>query len=139
MSQLGEIKANTSTRKTRSRSQPATSKASARPPRLSRVFSAQHFDDHSHYHSYGEHHSQQSEPTSRDDSEFVEKVEYEDDREAGDSAEDDYVETRDGVFNEGDVEAPLEKTKSARSVKDPNLVSMKAVPAQVIILSERTR
>ncbi len=49
------------------------------------------------------------------------------------------METRDGVFNEGDVEAPLEKTKSARSVKDPKLVSTKAVPAQLIILNERTR
>lgn len=133
MSQLEEIKTNTSARKTRSRSQPEPSEASARQPRLSRVFSAQHIDDHSHYHSYGEHHDQQSESTSSDDSDCAEEVEREKDRETGDG------ELRDGVVNERDVEAPLEKTKSSRSVKDPNLVSTKAVQPKVIILIERIR
>lgn len=117
MNQLEEIKSNTSTRKTRSRSQPAPSEASARQPRLSRVFSAQHIDDYSHYHSYGEHQDQQLQPTTSDDSDFAEDVEIEKDREPGDG------ELRDRVVNERDVEAPLEKTKSSRSTKDPNLVS----------------
>jgi len=138
MSQLEEIKSNASTRKTRSRSQPAHSEASARPPRLSRVFSAQHIDDHSHYHSYDEHHGQQSEPTSSDDSDFADQIEHEDDREAGDSVGDEYTEIRDGVANEQDVEAALEKTKSSRTIKDPNLVSTDAVSAKAIkLMSEQ--
>lgn len=75
MSQLEQIETNTSALKTNSRSQPAPSEASARQPRLSQVFSAQHVVDHSRYHSYGEHHHQQSVPTSSDDSDFAEKVE----------------------------------------------------------------
>lgn len=117
MSQLEEIKTNTDARKIRSRSQPAPSEATTRQPLLSRVFSAQHIDDHSNYHSYGEHHDQQLQPTTSDDSDFAEDVESEKDRETGNG------ELRDRVVNERDVEAPLEKTKSSRSTKDPNLVS----------------
>ncbi len=133
MSQLEEIKTNTSAREARSRSQSAISEASARQPRLSRVFSAQHLDDHSDYHSHGEHYNQQLEPTSNDDSDSAEEGEREKDRET------DNGELRDGITNERDVEAPLEKTKSSRSIKDPNLVSTKVVQAKVIVLIKRTR
>lgn len=122
MSQIEPIKTNTSNCR-RSRSKSAHSEASARPPYLSRVFSAQHFDDHSHYHSDEEKHGQQIDRTSTEDSDISEKVDKEEERENGGNNGDDFTETREGVVNERDVEAPLEKIKSSRSIKDPNLVT----------------
>ena len=121
MSQLEQIKTNPSTRQARSRSNSTPSEASAHQPRLSRVFSAQHIDDSSYYHDHADRQSEQSEGTPAERSDFSEKVAIEDGLGAGDDVAE-CSEIREGIATERDLEAPLEKTKSARSARDPNLV-----------------
>ena len=80
--------------------------------RISRVFSAQHFDDSSHYHAANERVNADPEKQSDEgssSSEISEKI---------DQAEGE----RESTVNERDVEVPLEKIKSSKSVHDPNLV-----------------
>ncbi|KAL8832741.1 MAG: hypothetical protein Q9191_000078 [Dirinaria sp. TL-2023a] len=111
------------TRLHRSRSQPSPLHGSDRQPRLSRVFSAQHLDDHSHYHGDIEPRNRASlETTPIEESDFSEKGPETEDREAG-SLSGEANEVREGIANEGDVEAPLEKVKSSRSNKPADLVT----------------
>ena len=106
-----------------SRSQPSPLHGSDRQPRLSRVFSAQHLDDHSHYHGDIESRNRASlELTPTEESDFSEKVPEEEDR-AARSLGDEVTETREGVANERNMEAPLEKVKSSKSTKPSDLVS----------------
>ena len=121
MSQFEQPKTNPSTRQARSRSNSTRSEASAHQPRVSRVFSAQHIDDSSYYHGHADLHSEKLEATPAEGSDFCEKVAIEDGLGAGDDVAE-CSETREGIVNERDLEAPLEKTKSARSARDPNLV-----------------
>lgn len=105
------------------RSQPVSSRGSDRQPQLWRIFSAQHLDDHSLYHGgtapcNGA--SLQGAPT--EESNISEKVDETEGWEAG-SLGDNIVEAREGVVSERDVEAPLEKIKSSKSIKNPHLVS----------------
>ena len=134
MSALEPIRTNNSARRTRSRSQSAPSASSNRQPRLSRVFSAQHLDDHSHYHGHDERHGQQLEATSSEESDYTEKVEREEEKELGGNTGEESTEIREGIVNERDVEAPLERIKSTRSVKDPNLVSMSQLQRMVVLI-----
>ena len=84
-------------------------------PRLVRSLTGQHLDDQSVYHetTYGE---TDGESTSSG------RLEKEDEEEARAAGMDKEIEMRGGTVNEKDLEAPLEKTKTSRSAKDPNLV-----------------
>ena len=90
-------------------------------PRLSRVFSGHHLDDQYHYHK---------EDDGRDEGEanFAARsgssvdIEKEDDQASRSTAAGEGAEIRDHTINEHDVEAPLEKVRTTRSVKDPDLV-----------------
>lgn len=121
----------------RTRSRPSRSTA----PQLHRIFSGHYLDDHSTY--YDHHHDERDDEEAIDDSEStsaqdtsessddsdgtVEEAQREKEREkAGREEEEEEVpEVREGIPDERDVEAgrlPLEKKKSTRSIKDPNLV-----------------
>lgn len=138
MPDLRQSHTNTSTR-TRSRSRPTRPNS----PQLHQLFSSQFPDDHSVYHHEdgegGVHvdsdanslHKTETErrraetPESESESSSDEVDPSEKDVEdAGDRGESTIEEIRGGVPNERDVEAQpkLEKKKSSRSIKDPNLV-----------------
>ena len=95
----------------------------ARAP-LERVYTAQHLDDQSIYHP--DHiDSFEDDTTEADNSEILSEEEDEEAREKGIEEE---TEVRMGVMNEKDVEkgdTALEKKKSTRSTRDPNLVTWK--------------
>lgn len=122
MGDLERTNTDISSRQPRSRSEPVPLELDDDQHRLSRVYSAQHIDDYSHYHGHDERYGQQSEATSSEESDFSEKVEREEDSVARENAGEETAEVREGVVNERDVEAPLEKTQSSRSIRDPNLV-----------------
>lgn len=107
----------------RSRSQHSPLHRNDRQPRLSKVFSLQHLDDHSHYHGDIEPRNRASlETTPTEESDFSEKIQEPEDKKAaclGDEA----AGVRKGVADERDLEAPLEKVKSAKSVKPSDLVT----------------
>ena len=100
MSHLEPTKTYNSGRFSRSRS--ATLETSARRSRLSRVFSAQHIDDNSHYHSHDELRDQQLESPPTEDSNFSKTVEQKEDGEAGGNAGDEVAEAGKGAVNERD-------------------------------------
>ena len=111
-----------------SRSAPAPSSAPRvqLPPdrHLQRVFSAQHLDDISNYHD-GDHHSKEHDGDIETQySDELEQVRNEDYDEAARKGEDEVPEVRMGVPDTRDLEANLEKKKSTRSIKDPNLVRL---------------
>jgi hypothetical protein len=133
-----------SKRASRSRSRSRTRRPDGPP--LNRLLSSQFPDDHSVYHhedGEGLHvdadarslHQTETErrdleTSSSSDEGSTNDVDQEDDAsdekdEAAHKEEKTYEEIRGGVPYEHDVEAapPLEKTKSTRSIKDPNLVS----------------
>ena len=88
-------------------------------PGLTRVHTAQHLDDTSVYHHYNESESDDDGGTSED-------LQPEDDEEARKEGLAVQSEERMGVSGERDLEAgdtTLEKKKSSRSIKDPNLVT----------------
>ncbi|MCJ1404435.1 hypothetical protein MMC11_007660 [Xylographa trunciseda] len=90
----------------------------SRAPRLNRILSGQHLDDHSHYH----HHDFESD---RDDSSDSEDTLNENEKDSEDPLEQ-KGDVSKGIGNEQDLEAggtQLEKKKTSRSVKDPNLVT----------------
>ena len=121
MSRFEQIKTHPCTRQARSRSNSTPSGASAHQPRLSRVFSAQHIDDSSYCPGHADRQSEQLEATLAEGLDFFEKVVIEDGLNAGDEVAE-CSEIREGIVNERDLEHPLEKTKSARSARDPNIV-----------------
>lgn len=129
--------ANSTRARSRSRSRPSS------PAGLHRLLSAQFPDDHSVYHledGEGVHvdadasslHKSESErrraETPNDDSDSLsEKLEKEDEDRIRDQGQETIEEIRGGIPDERDVEAgtpQLEKKKSSRSIKDPNLVSI---------------
>ena len=92
----------------------------SRPNELTRIHTGQHPDDHSYYHNEADHES------TSDETDEWEEVRHEDDeRNLEDGIEVDR-EVRAGIANERDLEKNdkvLERKKSSRSAKDPNLVS----------------
>lgn len=107
-----------------SRSAPTPSSGSRAelPLPLQRVFSAQHLDDASEYHS-GDHKSKgQDEDSQTEDSDDLEQVRNNDHEEEPREGKEEAPGLRIGVVDRQDLEANLEKTRSTRSVKDPNLV-----------------
>ena len=92
-----------------------------RPPNtnLTRIYSSQHLDDQSFYHDWHSEHHGDSDGSGDNTPDTNEKL-------PGDVLADGKETDRTAIANEGDLEsggAPLEKKKTSRSVKDPNLVS----------------
>ena len=104
-------------------SAPATlSPVSSRPKELTRIHTGQHPDDHSYYHVDID----QADSTS-DDTGELEQSKPEDDHSSVEGGIGNGPETSAGATDEKDVEKtanPLEKKKSSRSIKDPNLVRL---------------
>ncbi len=90
----------------------------------SRVFSAQHLDDVSNYHD-GDHGSQHRDECDETlDSANIEMIRQEDHDGIEQLGDKEVPEHRNGIPDDKDLEANLEKTPTRRSVKDPNLVSV---------------
>ena len=92
---------------------------------LDRVDTLQHLDDQSLYYSDHAHHedSFDDDVTEADNSEILSE---EDDEEAREKGIEEETEVRMGVANERDIEKgdiALEKKKSSKSIRDPNLVT----------------
>ena len=101
---------------TRSRSNNASQ------PHLERLYSAQHLDDVSIYHS-GDHESNYDDDDNETkDIDELEQVRNQDYDEASEKGEDEVPEVRMGISDTRDLEPNLEKKQSRRSIKDPNLV-----------------
>ena len=120
-----------STRGNRSRAASrASSRASSPHPGLSRLISGQHLDDHASYHGHGYHRerpdgeAEDDEDDSSDDTDLTEKDTHETGIEQ-ESSGDIVPEVRDGIEDQRDVEAGprLEKSRTSRSARDPNLVT----------------
>jgi hypothetical protein len=147
MAELRPTRTGTSAR-TRSRSRPSRPSS----PRLHRLLTNQFPDDHSVYHHEdgdGVHVRSDADSLHKTETERRRGVSVDDDSDsssdAGLSEKNDEVtpaesgetkieEIRGGVSNERDVEAQapqLEKKKSSRSIKDPNLVRSFANPSSV--------
>lgn len=93
-------------------------------PHHFRVFSAQHLDDVSNYHEGGhssEHRNIGNEALDPND---IEMIRQEDHGETEQPRDNEIPERRDGIPDEKDLEANLEKIPTIRSFKDPNLVSV---------------
>ena len=87
------------------------------------MFTGQHLDDHSLYHNRDSVLQQQQKGDLGDEqSDLSEEVPREERKELGDKTPEEEYEVRDGIANEKDLEAPLEKRQSTKSAKDPNLV-----------------
>ena len=110
----------------------------SRPQRLSRILSGQHLDDHSHYH----HHDFEGDGDYSSDSEDTLN---ENEKDPQDPAEQ-KGEVPEGAASQQDLEAgavQLEKKKTSRSVKDPNLVSRASLCANtskhfLIVMGDRS-
>ena len=95
---------------------------------LEHAFSFQHLDDVSNYHA--DRHDYPELDDDSEDTDELEKVRREDEEEAALSGEEEVAEVQMGVRDTHDLEANLEKTKTARSrrssrsAKDPNLVCL---------------
>ena len=103
-----------------------TRRSTTSHPPLEHAFSFQHLDDVSNYHA--DRHDYTEDDDNSEDIDDVEKVRREDEEEAALSGEEEVAEVQMGVRDTHDLEANLEKTKTARSrrssrsAKDPNLV-----------------
>ena len=91
-------------------------------PNLQHAFSFQHLDDVSNYHADQHYYPTKADEDSTDYSDNLEKVRREDEEEAARDGETELAKVQTGVGDARDLEANLEKTKSSKSVKDPNLV-----------------
>ncbi|KAL8806845.1 MAG: hypothetical protein Q9182_001105 [Xanthomendoza sp. 2 TL-2023] len=110
--------------KSRSPSRPARLSSQNNPPRLLRVFSGQHLDDYSTYHGRDSVQFDRGEDTLADEeSDLSDEGAKENQNELGEKLPEETVEVRNGVANVWDLEAPLKKARSSKSVKDPNLVT----------------
>lgn len=117
MADLGRSRTTASNR-SRTRSRPSS-------PHLHRFFSSQHIDDQSVYHGHQDIHS--DDDSTYEGSDLSQHTTEKDDLEARAEGEGKVGEVRDGVPAERDVEAgrpPLEKKRTTRSIKDPNLVGI---------------
>lgn len=93
-------------------------------PQLSKVFSSHHLDDQSIYYardSVSE--SREDHCTADEESDLSESTAQEEDKEARGLPLEDTAASHHGSANPYNLEAPLEKKQSSKSVKDPNLVS----------------
>lgn len=118
---MARHEANSSAQSARIAASRVRSNRTSPAPRLSRVFSGHHLDDQYHYHK---------EDDRRDEGEakFAARsgssadIEKEEDQASRSTAAEEGAENREHTINEHDVEAPLEKVRTTRSVRDPDLV-----------------
>lgn len=94
-------------------------------PELFKFFSSHHLDDQSTYYPR----DSLSEPredhcTADEESDLSESTVKEEDKEARGLPFEDTAASNHGSANPYDLEAPIEKKQSSKSVKDPNLVSV---------------
>lgn len=105
-----------------------TQRSTTTHPPLEHAFSFQHLDDVSNYHA--DRHDYPELDNDSEDIDDLEKVRREDEEEAAMSGEEEVAEVQMGIRDTHDLEANLEKTKTARSrrssrsAKDPNLVCL---------------
>ena len=99
------------------------------PPRLSRVLIGQHLDDQSHYQERGEVFGEGRVDQSQ--SYPLGNLENGNAAVSQSTIAEEHMENREGIVNEHDVEAPLEKARSSRSVKDPDLVRISSSPRRL--------
>ena len=103
-----------------------TQRSTTSHPPLEHAFSFQHLDDVSNYHA--DRHDYAEADDDSEETDELEKVRREDEEEAALSGEEEVAEVQMGVRDTHDLEANLEKIKTARSrrssrsAKDPNLV-----------------
>ena len=86
---------------------------------LTRIYSSQHLDDQSFYHDWDNEHCGDTDHSGDNTPDAKEKL-------PGDALADDEEADRTAIANQADLESggvPLEKKKTSRSIKDPNLVS----------------
>ena len=106
-------------------SRPCSSRSrnSSNRPHLHHAVSGRHLDDHSLYHASDDVLAKEERESVDDESDYAEHVAEEDDEkvEEKDGTEE-TSEARQGIPNERDLEAPLEKKQTTKSAKDPNLV-----------------
>ncbi|KAL8863555.1 MAG: hypothetical protein Q9178_000236 [Gyalolechia marmorata] len=121
------IKADSEESKTRSTYSPKLSRPPTMSrPEMSRVFSGQHLDDQSTYHGRNSVSGHREDESTAD-----EKSDRSEDTATGENNErkrrrrEEPAESLNAAANIRDLEAPLEKKQSSKSVKDPNLVSVK--------------
>lgn len=95
--------------------------AASSPPRLSRVFTGHHLDDQSHYHQDDDRRDGGGARSVAHSGSSVD-IEKEDDQASRGTAAEEDAEAMEHTVNEHDVEAPLEKIRTTRSVRDPDLV-----------------
>ncbi|KAL8806184.1 MAG: hypothetical protein Q9200_005136 [Gallowayella weberi] len=110
--------------KSRSPSEPTRLSSQNSLPRLSRVFSSQHLDDFSTYHGRDSVLFDRGEvPLADEESDLSEEVVKQNNNELGEKLPEETIDVRNGVANVRDLEVPLEKKRSSKSVKDPKLVT----------------
>ena len=97
---------------------------------LQRVYSARHLDDGSIYHRNDEDRAGGTDSASASDT-LSEKAKIPADSDLGSDEAD---EVRDGVLNENDLEKPLEKAETRKSIKDSNIVSSLVLLKQDVTL-----
>ena len=130
MPELLPIRTAASVRSRCSRANTLDSQASRPKDQLHRIVSGHHIDDASVYHHDRDHHHQASDEEEEDTLAWEgneQEQEKEDCASAREEGLDEVPEVRDGILDCRDLEAgnaPLEKKPTARSVKDPNLVSV---------------
>lgn len=128
MPELQPIRTGASGRSRPSRAQSLRSQSSWPTANLHRFLSGQHLDDVSVYHHEHDHQSDDNDEENTYSTDSLEEAtEKEDDTDAREAGVEEVPEVREGIPDTKDLEAgrpPLEKKKTNRSIKDPNLVSI---------------
>lgn len=123
MAGLEPIPTTATTRSRPSRPQSTHSESgSGKRSQLRHDFSGQHLDDHSTYHGNDDVPDRDDEKYVEDESDYSEQVNKDENRDAEEDGVYETSEVRGGILTERDLEAPLEKKQTTRSVRDPNLV-----------------
>ncbi|KAA6408368.1 MAG: MFS multidrug transporter [Lasallia pustulata] len=127
MPELQPIRTGASGRSRPSRAQSLRSQSSWPTANLHRFLSGQHLDDVSVYHHEHDHQSDDNDEENTYSTDSLEEAtEKEDDTDAREAGVEEVPEVREGIPDTKDLEAgrpPLEKKKTNRSIKDPNLVT----------------
>lgn len=128
MPELQPIRTGASGRSRPSRAQSLRSQSSRPTANLHRFLSGQHLDDVSVYHHEHDHQSDDNDEENTYSTDSLEEAtEKEGDTDAREAGVEEVPEVREGIPDTRDLEAgrpPLEKKKTNRSIKDPNLVSI---------------
>ncbi len=86
------------------------------------MFSGRHLDDHSLYHGNDDFSTKQEGEWTEDEWDYSEQVAKDENEKAEEDGTQETSEVRGGILTERDLEAPLERKQTTKSVKDPDLV-----------------